>query len=125
LYLIKKEGIVISKYYSFVIVFIIAGSFAIFAPIDVNLKIIMITYCLGVYLLIKLRSASYECDNSLKDCKDTMRCDYNIAQLYSKIIYMLFLFGGILSIIFVLFKALNQFILPAFQINHINHLNHH
>lgn len=99
------------RYFSFIFVFFLIIIFTVFSKIEMNLKIIILTYYLGVYLLIKLRSTLYKCDNSLKECKETIKCDYNISNLYSKIIFMLFLFGGILSTIIVFLSAIN-FILP-------------
>lgn len=105
----------IIRYSSFILVFFLAAIFVVLTEIEMNLKIIIITYYLGVYLLIKLRSNPYKCDTLSKDCNDTVRCDYNIANLYSKIVFMLFLFGGILSVIIVFFSVLNPIILPILQ----------
>jgi hypothetical protein len=67
--------------------------------IDINAKFVILTFSIGIYILLRLRNNPNNCENSI--CKD-IRCDFTIAKLYCKVSYTLFLIGGLIAIIRVL-----------------------
>lgn len=73
--------------------------------IDINAKFIILTFFIGIYILLRLRNNPNNCENSI--CKD-IRCDFTIAKLYCKVSYTLFLIGGIIAIIRVLSNSFHH-----------------